>query len=138
MLRSIAGCAFLLTASALAAELPRSDDQLLQALAGPDWRQRRQAIHEIIELGPQADARVADLLKRSLGQEQRKNVELALQLIRDNRLFGPSLITLHVKDSPATNVFALIAAQCGAPLPSSPPDLLNQEGWPRLTLDYER
>jgi hypothetical protein len=140
MLRGIAGCAGLLITAALAAQTPSalSDDRLLQSLAGPDWRQRRQAIHEIIELGPQADGRVSDLLKRNLDQEQRKNVELALQLIRDNRLFGPSLISLNVKDAPAASVIDSVATQCAGPLPSSPSDLLSQGEWPKLTLNYDR
>lgn len=140
MFRVLAGCAGLLMTAALTAQTPRalSDDQLLQSLAGPDWRQRRQAIHQIIELGPQADSRVSDLLKRNLDQEQRKNVELALQLIRDNRLFGASPITLHVKDAPAASVIASVAAQCAGAIPTSPTDLLEQGGWPKLTLDYDR
>jgi hypothetical protein len=114
-----------------------SDDALLASLSGPQWNQRREAIHQLIELGPKGEARLHELLKRDLDREQRKNVELALQLIEENRLFGASPITLHVSDAPVSQVMAEIARQCAGTIPTSPPDLWKQD-WPKLTLDYDR
>src|SRR5690348_15161095 len=88
-----------------------SPEKLLESLSNPDWRERRDAIHQLIQLGPAGDEAVKNLLKRNLDHEQRKNVGLALQLIEDNRLFGPSLITLHVSGATAANVFKSIGEQ---------------------------
>src|SRR5690348_11873195 len=88
-----------------------SPDKLLESLSNPDWRERRDAIHQLIQLGPAGDEAVKNLLRRKLDHEQRKNVGLALQLIQDNRLFGPSLITLHVSGATAANVFKSIGEQ---------------------------
>jgi hypothetical protein len=121
-----------------AADSPNlSDDGLIAALSGPQWNQRREAIHQLIELGPQGEARVRELLRRDLNREQRKNVELALQLIEENRLFGASAITLHTADAPVAGVMADIARQCAGTIPTSPPDLWKQD-WPKLSLDYDR
>ncbi|HSZ58309.1 MAG TPA: hypothetical protein VK797_21770 [Tepidisphaeraceae bacterium] len=125
-----------LSVSAVQTPLP-SDDALLQALSGPDWHQRREAIHQLIEIGPGGEARVRELLRRDLDREQRKNVEVAQQLIVDNRLFGASSITLHVSGAAAAEVMADISRQCSAPLPASPADLWKQDRWPKLTLDYD-
>lgn len=115
-----------------------SDDALLRALSGPDWHQRREAIHQLIEMGPQGETLVKELLRRDLDQEQRKNVELAQQLIVDNRLFGASAISLHLTDASASQIMAEIARQCSASLPTSPANLWNQDRWPKLTLDFDR
>jgi hypothetical protein len=115
-----------------------SDDELLQALSGPDWHQRREAIHQLIELGPHGDAKVRELRKRDLDREQRKNVELALELIHDNQLFGASPITLHMTDAPAAEVMAEIARQCSGPIPTSPQEMWQQGNWPKLTLNFDR
>ncbi|HEY8750875.1 MAG TPA: hypothetical protein VIM11_23020 [Tepidisphaeraceae bacterium] len=114
-----------------------SPDKLLESLSNPDWHERRDAIHQLIGLGPAGDEAVKNLLRRTLDQEQRKNVGLALQLIEDNRLFGPSLITLHVKGAPATDVLNSMGKQANASLPIYPIDLMKLDRWPTVTLNLD-
>jgi len=120
------------------AQLPATPEQLLQSLSHADWQKRRDAVHQLIGLGPDADATLRELLHRNLDNEQRKNVSLALQLIQDNRLFGASPITLHVKDAPVADVMAEIERQCLAPLPSYPSALFKQSTWGKLTMNVDR
>jgi hypothetical protein len=114
-----------------------SPEKLLESLSNPDWRERRDAIHQLIQLGPAGDEAVKNLLRRNLDHEQRKNVGLALQLIQDNRLFGPSLITLHVRGASASDVIKSIGDQAYARLPVYPTDLLNQDRFPRVSLNLD-
>lgn len=114
-----------------------SADQSLKELANADWRQRRQAVQHLIQIGPGADAMLKELLRRDLDQETRKNVEAALQLVRDNRLLGASLVTLHARNSSPIKVFEQLAQQCGGPLATEPDNLWKQQDWPKLTLDYD-
>jgi len=114
-----------------------SADEFLKQLSTDDWRQRRQTLRQLVELGPEAEPLLRDLLSRDLDHEARKNVELAAEQIRENRLLGPTLVTLHVKDSPPGPVFAELARQCGGPLTTWPEKLWEQPTWPKLTLDYD-
>ena len=114
-----------------------SPEKLLESLSNPDWRERRDAIHQLIQLGPAGDEAVKNLLRRNLDHEQRKNVGLALQLIQDNHLFGPSLITLHVNGATAVDVVASIGEQAYAKLPVYPTDLLAQDRFAKVTLNLD-
>ena len=114
-----------------------SPEKLLESLSNPDWRERREAIHQLIQLGPAGDEAVKNLLRRNLDHEQRKNVGLALQLIQDNRLFGPSLITLHVNGATASDVVKSIGEQAYAKLPVYPTDLLTQDRFAKVNLNLD-
>ena len=115
-----------------------SPEKLLESLSNPDWRERREAIHQLIGLGPAGDEAVKNLLRRNLDHEQRKNIGLVLQLIQDNRLFGPSLITLHVKSAAASDVVKSIGDQAYAKLPVYPADLLAQDRFPKVNLNLDQ
>ncbi|HXE53640.1 MAG TPA: hypothetical protein VN541_11515, partial [Tepidisphaeraceae bacterium] len=115
-----------------------SSDELLKEFSDPDWRQRRQGMQQLLQAGDEAEVILTALLRRDLAQETRKNVETALHLVRDNRLLGPSLISLHVKDASPGQVFADISGQCHGAVPCEPDDLWNQKAWPKLTLDVDR
>ena len=116
--------------------LPSSDD-LLQQLSVSDWRQRRQSIDRIVQLGGDAEPLLRDLLLRKLQEEPRKNVEAALQRIEDNRLLGPSPITLHLKNASPREALAAISRQCSVSIQTSPDDLWEQGRWPMVTLDVD-
>jgi len=118
-------------ASAKLADWPRELSEI-------DWRQRQAATAELVGLGADADPLLRSLLGLDLNEETRKNVDLARQRIRDQILFGPSPITLHVNNAPAAEVFASIARQCSAPLPTMPEGLWKEPNWPKLTLDCDR
>ena len=60
----------------IAGQLALTPEQLLQSLSHADWHERRDAVHQLITQGPEADAMLRDLLRRNLDNEQRKNVGL--------------------------------------------------------------
>jgi len=115
-----------------------SADELVRQLSGNDWRQRRQATDELVRLGADAEPLLEELIRRSPTEEGRKNAEAARELIRDERMLGPSLITLHVARASPREVFAEISRQCGAAMHPSPQGLWDEKGWPTLTLDLDR
>lgn len=113
-------------------------DELLRQLSADNWRQRNSTVHRVVALGSEAEPVLRELLRHELAPETRKNLELAAEQIRQNRMLGPSLITMHVKDATPAEVFASIARQCTGVLPTWPDKLWTEANWPRLTLDYER
>jgi hypothetical protein len=113
-------------------------DEILHQLSTGDWRQRQETIRRLVELGPGAQPFLRELAARNLDREARKNIELAARRIDEARLFGPSLITLHVADATPGEVFADLARQCAGPLPTWPEKLWDEPNWPKLTLDYDR
>jgi hypothetical protein len=119
------------------ASIAASPDALLAALSKPGWRDRRDAIHVLCARGPDAEAMVRQLLQRDLDKEQRKNVELALQMIRDNRLLGASLITLHLKNATAADTMQALSQQAGGDVPCDPSDLWSQRTSPTVTIDVD-
>lgn len=119
------------------APAPTADDVLRQLSTG-DWRQRQEAVSRLVDLGPAAQPILRDLAGRDLDREARKNVELAARRIEEARLFGPTLVTLHVHDAVPGDVFADLARQCAGPLPTWPEKLWQDGNWPRLNLDYNR
>lgn len=112
-------------------------DEVLRQLSTGDWRQRQETIRRLVELGPDAQPILRELAGRDLDREARKNLELAARRIEDARLFGPTLITLHVADAAPAEVFANLARQCDGPLPTWPEKLWDDSNWPKLTLDYD-
>lgn len=119
------------------APAPVSPDQILEQLASPDWRVRRREEDLLVRGGEEAKPFIHDLIERARTDEARKNAQAALAQIEENRLLGPSFITLHVKDAPAAEVMAEISRQCFAPLPTMPENLWKQESFPKLTLDVD-
>lgn len=113
-------------------------DEVLRQLSTGDWRQRQETLRRLVELGPEAEPVLRELAGRDLDHEARKNIELAARRIAEDRLLGPSLITIHAADARPGEVFASIATQCGGPLPTWPEKLWDEANWPKLTLDFDR
>jgi hypothetical protein len=113
-------------------------DEVLRQLSTGDWRQRQETIRRLVELGPAAQPVLRELAGRDLDREARKNVELAARRIDEARLFGPTLVTLHVTDAAPGQVFSDLVRQCAGPLPTWPDKLWDESNWPKLTLNYDR
>lgn len=113
-----------------------SADDFLRQLAAPDLHARQAAVDRLAQLGPEAEPVLRDLLGRHLDADTHKNLEVALGRLRDSRVLGASLITLHLKDAPASNVLASIGEQCQATIPVIPKNLLDDA--PKLSLDFDR
>lgn len=112
--------------------------KLLAELASADWRVRRDAQDQLARGGAEAKPFIARLIQKATTAEARKNAEAALAQIDEDRLIGPSYVTLHVRGAPASRVVAELARQCFAPLPTEPADLLQDGSLPKLTLDVDR
>ena len=142
----------LYSATALAADVPAAPpstqpatavaiptaDEILKQLGDGDWHARRRAMDQIVSLGSDVIPVLNELQQRNLEGEVRKNVELIVQRIQENREMGPTLLTLHVKNAAPAQVFAEIERQCAAPIPTWPEKLWQQPGWQTLSLDIDR
>lgn len=113
-------------------------DEVLKQLASDDRRERRKAQDLLVHGGEDGRPFVLELIRQATTPEARKNAEAALAQIDQNRLVGPSYITLHVKDAAPRDVFAELSKQCHAPLLTYPDNLWDQGPWQKLTLDVDR
>lgn len=113
-------------------------DLLLTRLSSGDWHERRKAQEELVALGEAGKPFIEDLIRRAPGEEARKNAQAALVLIDQNKLLGPSYITLHVKGAAPKEVFAELSRQCFATLATMPENLWDEDRFPKLTLDIDR
>jgi hypothetical protein len=112
-------------------------DVTLAQFSSPDWRVRRQAQERLVAIGEEAKPFIHELIRRAPNDQTRKNAEAVLKQIDDNRIMGPSFITLHVKDAAPADVVAEISRQCFAPLLTSPDNLWQQGTFPKVTLDVD-
>jgi len=111
--------------------------RLLEQLADPDWHVRRKAQDQLVRAGQDAKPFIRELVQRAITDEARKNAQSALAEIDENRLIGPSYLTLHFKNASPADVFAEISRQCFAPLPTAPDNLFQQEAFPKVTVDAD-
>ena len=112
-------------------------DALLSRLSSGDWHERRKAQEQLVALGETGKPFIEELVRRATGEEARKNAQAALVQIDQNKLLGPSYITLHVKAASPREVFAELSRQCFAPLATMPENLWDEDRFPRLTLDID-
>ena len=112
--------------------------QLLGDLADSDWHVRRHAQERLVKAGEDAKPFIQALVEKATSDEARKNAQAALQEIDDNRRIGPSYLTLHFKNAPASEVMAEISRQCFTPLLTAPEHLFQQESFPTVTVDVDR
>jgi len=112
-------------------------EDLLKQLSDSDWHVRRQAGDRLVRGGEDAKPFINDLIRRATDDEARKNALAAMAKIDEDRLVGPSYITLHVRNAPAATVFAELSRQCFAPLATLPENLWTEPGFPTITLNAE-
>lgn len=119
--------------------LPLPDaDAIIARLSSTDWRERRDAKEVLVRLGEEGKPFIQDLVRRAPTEEAKHQAQAALARIEENRVLGPSLVTLHVKNAGPAEVFEQIAKQCFAPLQTLPENLWDQGNYPKLTLDVDR
>jgi hypothetical protein len=110
---------------------------LLGQLADQDWHVRRRAQDRLVHGGEDAKPFIQELVQLATNDEARKNAQSALAAIDENRLIGPSYLTLHFKNASPADVFAEISRQCFAPLATAPDNLFQQEPFPKVTVDAD-
>jgi len=107
------------TQTALAATQPTTQPSpavaaLVAKLGDDSFKVREKAQAELIRLGDDAETSLRALLTTDLTPEAKARVEASLRKIQENRLIGPSVITLHYKDAPLETVLNDFTKQAGA------------------------
>ena len=119
------------------AELEAEIDALLKQLASDDWPVRMAAQNRLAALGELAEARLKGAAVESDDAEVRARSEAALHQIAENRMSGPTLITMNVFNVNPQIVFAEIGRQVGTEFKPQNPSLWTPQ-MPPVTLDVRR
>jgi hypothetical protein len=123
--------------------LSDSDLVLLKKLESGSWRDRRVAEEQLKNLDDsvtgdnQAELTLRAMLAQTKSPEAHARLSAALSALAENRLIGPSLITLHLTDAPSAKVYAELFRQARWPLRTSPDDMLDRDS-SILTVDADR
>jgi hypothetical protein len=110
---------------------------ILEQLASPDWHQRKAATESLVRLGEPAKPFIQELVRAAKTEEARNNAQAALIQIDDNRLTGPSFVTLHLKNATPVQAFAELAPQTFSTLPTMPEGLWQQGGFGLVNIDVD-
>jgi len=119
------------------AELEAEIDALLKQLASDDWPVRIAAQNRLASLGELAEARLKRAASESDDAEVRARCEAALHQIGENRMSGPTLITMNVFNVNPQIAFGEIARQVGTEFKPQNPSLWTPQ-MPPVTLDVRR
>ena len=95
-------------------------------LTGDDWRSRRDAVRQLVKIGPPVEAPLRDLLASDPNPEFRLRATEVLRRVGPMRRTEPTLITLDFRDTDPRFAFDQLARIEGAQLPIDPPDLLDR------------
>src|SRR4051794_38621509 len=115
-----------------------SVDELISKLSADDWQVRQNAQDKLVLLGDKARPKLDQLLRESKDLEARARAEAAIGLIEENRLIGPSIITIHMHDVPPEKVVAELGRQAYTDLKTMPEHLWGQKDWPNVSIDIEQ
>jgi hypothetical protein len=106
-------------------------------LADTNWRTREQALSDLIRMGEAAVPALQKLEQTTSIDEVRNAAQTALRQIGENRLVGPSFVTLHLKDATPRQAFEELARQSFTRFKPLPDELWAQAGQQRVTLDVD-
>jgi hypothetical protein len=115
--------------------------RLLRQLGADAWSDRQHAEEDLVRMGDAAVPHLEGLLRQEnppLDEETRSRCESALRRIEEQRVSGPSLITLHLHEVTPEQAYAEIARQAHAELSCYPPSLWTSGDWPAVTLSADR
>lgn len=118
------------------ADGPRPGD-LLRDLSSDDWRMRQRAERELVGMGDAAGPLIDELLRTAGGAEARARLEGARARIAENRVAGPSMVTLRLTDASPAELFAELSRQARAELKLYPSNLFEHGRWPRVSIDVK-
>src|SRR4051794_13328051 len=112
-------------ASALAATRPAIGDLngLMAQLDADEWAIRESAGEKIALLGEAARADLERQLKATPDGEVGRRIGVLLATLDEARLNGPTRVTLHLRDVPAREALAALAAQAGVSFVPAPETL---------------
>lgn len=128
------------TAHALGQSFPASATpaELIRNLSVDDWRQRQAAQDALVQLGDDAVPLLSATTQSSSDEETRSRATAALAKIAEDRLTGPSHITLHLHDVLPKAAFAQLANQARASLEPITPVFWQSVGNSPISVDLDR
>ena len=112
-------------------------DKWIQRLGSEDWRERKAAQDALVNMGESARAILVEIERRAPLPDARAAAHAALARLKGDP-FGPTLITLHLKDATPQDVFNGISRQCPVPVPAVRQLWDKGGGMPKLTVDFDR
>ena len=116
-----------------------SAESFLPRLASDVWQDRQHAADELVRMGEDARPIIKELLSRPIADiDVRTRLETVRSLIDDNRILGPSYITIHLKDADPKVVFEELSRQCYTDLKPFPENLFDQKDLPKVSIDIDR
>jgi hypothetical protein len=110
---------------------------LIQSLSSADAHDRQRAAAELVKLGEPARTMLAQLLTQTTDLDVITRVNAIIAQLDEDRMTGPSYITLHVKDAPAKDVAEALGKQAFATLRAFPENLWDDNTIPKVTLDLD-
>ena len=110
---------------------------LIDALSSPDPRDRRHAAEDLLKLGESARPLLENLLKQTTDLDVITRANATLAQLDENRMIGPSYVTLHFKNVPARDVAEALGQQAFAPLRVFPENLWDDPAIPKVTIDVD-
>ncbi|HEX4124863.1 MAG TPA: hypothetical protein VHY37_09085 [Tepidisphaeraceae bacterium] len=123
------------TAPSTQSALSSEEQNLLHHLETGTWRQRQDAVKELINRGAWEIPAVTRMLAITKSPDAKARLQALLRRLIHDRALGPSLITMHFKNAPAKAVYAELFRQAWAPLLTTPDNLLDDPALPRITID---
>lgn len=121
-----------------AASISPAIAKLTEQLQSTDWHVRSKAEVQLIAAGEEAVVALEHLAKSATLDEARTAAVRALQQIAENRLIGPSLVTLHMKDASAKDAFEALARQSHVELKPFPDNLWTEQPPAKVSIDVDR
>ena len=113
-------------------------DALINQLNDDDWRKRESATKEIVALGIGAKPRLVQLVAETKDEEVRTRASTAIAQIDDNKLIGPSVITIKGTNMTAERAFAELSRQAEGPtFTTQPPNLFRDMSIKPTDLDLD-
>lgn len=117
---------------------PAAIDAAISKLADPDWRKREKALSALIQMGEAAVPSLKKLEQTTQIDEVRNAAQTALRQIGENRIIGPSFVTLHLKNASPRQAFEALARQSFTALKPASADVWAQLGDMKVNIDVER
>jgi hypothetical protein len=116
--------------------LTSADLTLLHTLETGSWHDRKAAEAELTARGEGSEPLVRAMLAQTTKPEARTRLNVVLAFWAEEKLLGPSLITMHVKNAPARSAYVELFRQAGATFTVSPENLFDTVG--PVSVDADR
>lgn len=116
-------------------------EALVKQLSADSFQARQEAQDRLVRYGADARPLLQKLLETSTDPEARTRAEAAMSQIEEDRVTGPSMVTMHVKDGSPERALAELSRQGMYAIPTMPENLFQQEHMnvpTKVTLDVDR